>query len=50
MNVIEFCICPSFPFGLEGGMWEKKERKKSWVPPCCLGINLFYQMMSLLTI
>ena len=20
--LIKFCVCPSFPFGIEGGMWD----------------------------
>ena len=22
MNVYEICVCASFPFGFEGGMWD----------------------------
>ena len=20
--LVEFCVCPSYPFGIEGGMWD----------------------------
>ena len=20
--LVKFCVCPSFPFGIEGGMWD----------------------------
>ena len=22
LEFVEFCVCPSFPFGIEGGMWD----------------------------
>ena len=21
-ELVKFCVCPSFPFGIEGGMWD----------------------------
>ena len=32
---VEFCVCPSFPFGIAGGMWVVIVL----IPDHCLSIN-----------
>ena len=34
VNVYQFCVCPSFPFGFKGGMWDMIVL----VPDHCLSI------------
>ena len=40
VNVYEFvCMCASFPFGFEGGMWDLIV----FIPDHCLSIYFFYK-------
>ena len=34
--LVKFCVCPSFPFGIEGGMWDEIVL----IPDHCLSITL----------
>ena len=36
--LVECCVCPSFPFGIEGGMWDVTEL----IPDHCLSIYFRY--------
>ena len=40
VNVYQSLLCPSFPFGLEDGMWDVI----ILISDHCLSIYLFYQM------
>ena len=33
--LVKFCVCPSFPFGIEGGMWDVI----ALIPDHCLSIH-----------
>ena len=43
--LVKFCVCPSFPFGIEGGMWDVIVL----IPDHCLSIYFvlaFYNTLS----
>ena len=37
-TVVIFCVCPSFPFGIEGGMWDVNVL----IPDHCLSIYFIH--------
>ena len=41
--LVKFCVCPSFPFGIEGGMWDAIVL----IPDHCLSIYFGSWMYSL---